>query len=90
MAARAAWILGAAVVLFAGVGAYLQKAWEEAITVIVGLVIAIAPWMLDFADQDTAAANFAVSGALVIIFGIWGMLMDMKKLKERQHAHGAR
>ena len=87
-----AWSMGAAVIAFAGLGARIQEAWEEAITLVLGVLLMGAPWALDFADQRTATANVAIIGALVIVFAIWAMLrdLDIHKLKEgHRQAPGA-
>jgi hypothetical protein len=48
-ASLVAWLAGAAVVLFAAIGAYMREAWEDAITVVLGLVliwVRPGPWGL--------------------------------------------
>jgi hypothetical protein len=92
-AALVAWLGGAAVVVFAGVGAYMQEAWEEAITVVLGLLLMGAPWAFGFTDERTATTNVAASGVLVVVFAILAMLrdMDIRKLKEEgRQAPGTR
>ena len=92
-AAIVAWSLGAAVIVFAGLGARVQDAWEEAITLVLGVLLMGAPWALEFADERTATANVALSGTLVVVFAIWAMLrdLDVRKLKEgRRQATGIR
>ena len=92
-AAPAAWILGAAIVVFAGVSAYMHKAWEEAITIILGICLFASPWVLGFADQMTPATNAAVVGLLVTAFGVWAMLMDTAVRKwwhDHYPTHGTR
>jgi hypothetical protein len=95
-AAVVAWVAGGAVVLFASVGAYMQEAWEEAITVILGVILMGAPWALDFADQLSATATLAVTGLLITVFAVWAMLRDilrddLGKLKEEhRQAPGTR
>ena len=86
-AAVVAWVAGGAVVVFAGVGAYMQEAWEEAITIILGVSLMGAPWALDFAGQLSATATLAVTGLLITVFAVWAMLRDilsddLPKLKE--------
>ena len=88
-----AWSMGAAVIVFAILGVRVQDAWEEAITLVLGVLLMGAPWALEFADQRTATANVAVSGALVTVFAIWAMLrdLDVGKLKEgHRQAPGTR
>ena len=75
-AAVSAWILGAAIVVFAGLAMYIPKAWEEALNVILGICLIASPWVLGFADRFTAATNAVVVGLLVIAFGVWAMVMD--------------
>jgi hypothetical protein len=92
-AAVAAWAIGAAVVVFAVIGAYMREAWEKAITLILGVVLMGAPWILGFEDERTAMTNAVASAALVVIFAIWAMLrdMDIRKLKdEHRQAPGTR
>lgn len=93
IAAPSAWILGAAIVVFAGVAVYMHKAWEEALTIILGICLFASPWVLDFADQMTPATNAAVVGLLVTAFGVWAMLMDTAVRKwwhDHYPTHGTR
>ena len=92
-AATVAWVTGVAVVLFASMGAYMQEAWEEAINVILGVILMGAPWAFDFADARAVTTNIAGTGALVMLLAVWAMLQDMDiwKLKEgRRQAPGTR
>jgi hypothetical protein len=73
-AARTAWILGAAIVLLAGLAAYLPKAWEEGINIVLGICLLASPWALSYTDQARATTNAATIGLLVTAFGIWALL----------------
>jgi len=93
IAAPSAWILGAAIVVFAGVAVYMHKAWEEALTIILGICLFASPWVLGFADQMTPATNAVVVGLLVTAFGVWAMLMDTAVRKwwhDHYPTHGTR
>ena len=81
-AAVVAWVAGGAVVLFASIGAYMQEAWEKAITIILGVIVMGAPWAFDFADQRSATAAIAFTGVLVVFFAVWAMLRDMDLRKD--------
>ena len=87
-AALTAWALGISVVFFAAAGAYMDEAWEEAITVILGMLLMGAPWAFDFAANRAAMANVAVSGVLIAAFAVWSMLraMDMSEIGEERQA----
>lgn len=68
-----AWILGAAVVVFAAVAVSMPRQWEEAINVLLGIWMVISPWVLSFTGARNAEANAVVVGILVIAFAAWAM-----------------
>jgi len=76
IAAQTAWILGAAIVVFAGIAVSIPKAWEEGLNIILGVCLLISPWALGYTDIAKATSNAVIAGLLVIIFAVWAMLMD--------------
>ena len=76
LAAPTAWTLGTAIVVFAGIAVYMRKAWEEALSIILGICLFVSPWVLGFVDDRTPTSNAVVVGLLVTAFAIWAMLMD--------------
>ncbi len=92
-AAGTTWVLGAAIAIFAGTAAYMPKAWEEAVSIVLGLCLLASPWMMGFADHSTAMANAVILGALVVAFSLWAMLQDAdfkKWLEQHRHVSGTR
>ncbi len=75
-AMRVAWILGLAIVVFAGIAVYMPKAWEEALNVILGIYLLASPWGLGYSDQARPTTNAVVVGLLVTALAVWAMLMD--------------
>ncbi len=75
-ATRAAWILGLAIVVFAGLAVYMPKAWEEAINILLGLCLIASPWALGYADQAKPTTNAVIVGLLVTALAIWAMIND--------------
>ena len=75
-AMRAAWILGLAIVAFAGIAVYVPKAWEEALNIILGICLLVSPWALGYSDQVRPTTNAVVVGLLVTALAVWAMLMD--------------
>jgi hypothetical protein len=76
---EAAWttsVLGAAIVVFAGVAAYIPRAWEEVIIILLGVALLVSPWALGFVTQSVATTNAVIVGVLVAAFGIWAILAD--------------
>jgi hypothetical protein len=89
-AALTAWTLGTSIVFFSAIGVYMHEAWEEAITVILGMLLMGAPWAFNFAEHRAATTNVVVSGVLVAAFAIWSTLraMDMSEIEEGRQASG--
>ena len=75
-AMRVAWILGLAIVVFAGIAVYMPKAWEDALNVILGVCLLASPWGLGYSDQARPTTNAVVIGLLVTALAVWAMLMD--------------
>lgn len=92
LAAGTAWVLGAAIAVFAGLSVYMPKAWEEAVNIFLGLCSLASPWVIGFDSQSSATANATIAGVLVVAFGVWAMLQDAdfkKWLDQRRHASSA-
>lgn len=74
--AWSAWIIGAAIVVFAAIAVYMPKAWEEGINVLLGVGLLASPWALGFASQSNPTTNAVIVGVLVAGLALWAMLMD--------------
>jgi len=89
-ATRVAWILGLAIVVFAGIAVYMPKAWEEALNVILGVYLLASPWALSYSDQARPTTNAVVVGLLVTALAVWAMLMDTAVQKWWHERHPTR
>jgi hypothetical protein len=87
VAALSAWILGAAIVVFAAIAVYMPRAWEEGINVLLGVALLASPWVLDFATQSTPTSNAAIVGVLVAALALWAMLSDQMVRERLLHRH---
>jgi hypothetical protein len=76
VAAVSAWAFGAGILVFAGMAAYMPKAWEEGINVLLGVGLLASPWLFGFATQLEPTTNAAVVGVLVAALALWAMLAD--------------
>ena len=66
-ATRAAWITGVVVAIFA-VAALVQFAeWEEWISLLLGVWMIVAPWVVGFSTLGVAVAAFVVLGLVVAV-----------------------
>ena len=90
IAARAMWILGAAIVVFAAFAVYIHKAWEEVINILLGVCLIASPWVLRFTEQSTPTTNAVVVGLLVTAFAVWAMLMETAVQKWWHERHPTR
>ena len=80
-AARAAWILGAAIVVLAAIAVYMPRAWEEGLNILLGLCLLISPWALSYADVPKPTANAVSVGVLVTVLAVWATLRDTQVQK---------
>ena len=62
-----AWISGVVLAVMA-LAALIQFAeWEEWVALVVGVVVALSPWVLGFATVHSAASVFTVLGVIVVL-----------------------
>ncbi|MBI3715943.1 MAG: hypothetical protein HY255_08130 [Betaproteobacteria bacterium] len=75
MAAWLSTILGLGVILFALEGLMMPSWFEEVGEIGMGLVLICVPWWMGY---DSAAATYSsmITGALVMLFAIWEMMLD--------------
>src|ERR1700683_4879556 len=70
MAARTAWV-GGVIIFIMGVAALMQFAeWEEWVTLIVGALVIIAPWVFGFTAIHVAMWSCVVLGVIVALSSI--------------------
>jgi len=75
-AAWNAYVLGAAIVVFAAIAASVPHAWEELVNAVLGVWLVISPFVLGFSGQTTVAYHTIIMGLLVAGFAIWAMFRD--------------
>jgi hypothetical protein len=75
-AALSAWLLGVAIVVFAGAAVSMPRNWEEGINIFLGAALVASPWMLEFVAQATARSNAVGVGVLVAALALWAMVSD--------------
>ncbi len=79
-ATRAAWITGVVVAIFA-VAALVQFAeWEEWVSLLLGVWMIVAPWVVGFSGVGVAVAAFVVLGIVVA-------LASMSEIWQIRHPH---
>jgi mannose/fructose/N-acetylgalactosamine-specific phosphotransferase system component IIC len=76
--------MGAGIVVFALIAAYVPKAWEEMINTLLGVWLVVSPFVLGFAATTMIALHTVVVGILATAFAVWAMGSD-KRLYKRWH-----
>jgi hypothetical protein len=66
-------ILIAAVALFA---LFRVMAWQEWVNLVLGIWLAISPWMLGFSGLVAAMWNALIVGAVVAVLALWALGTD--------------
>ncbi|WGS20576.1 MULTISPECIES: SPW repeat protein [unclassified Bradyrhizobium] len=70
-AAWNAWIFGAIIAVLAAVALYEVQRWEEWTNVVLGLWVAISPWLLRFSGDQVTMRNALIVGILVLCIAGW-------------------
>ncbi len=87
-AAWNAYALGAGLMAFAALAAYMPRAWEEAVNIVLGVWLVIAPFVLEFDSMRRVALHTVLIGILATAFAIWAMFND-RGFYQRWHGVGA-
>ena len=72
-AAWNAYVMGAGIVVFALIAAYMPKAWEEIINMLLGIWLVVSPFVLAFDSMTMVALHTVLVGILATAFAIWAM-----------------
>jgi hypothetical protein len=87
-AAWNAYLLGAGLVAFAALAAYMPRAWQEAVNTLLGVWLVVSPFVLGFEDMPRMALHTVLVGIMATAFAIWAMFNDGTFYK-RWHGVGA-
>ena len=76
LAARSAWILGAAILIVAVAGALVPAVWEEALMLLLGICSIASPWVLGYSADSRPVSSAVILGALVTALSLWAAFTD--------------
>ena len=65
------FLLGIAFVVFAAFGLSLRTAWEEWVTLVLGLWMIISPWILAYSGIASARDDAVIVGVINAALAIW-------------------
>lgn len=72
-AAWNAWISGVVIAVIAAMALFQLQQWEEWSNAVVGLWVAVSPWVLGFSGLTTATWNAVIAGILVLCLAGWDL-----------------
>jgi hypothetical protein len=82
-----AYGLGAGIVVFASIAAYVPKSWEEMINTLLGVWLVVSPFALGFAADGLVALHTVLVGILATAFAVWAMSSDQRLYKHWRGGH---
>jgi len=88
-AALNAYVMGGGIVVFALIAAYMPKAWEEIINMLLGVWLVVSPFVLGFSASTVIALHTVVVGILATAFAIWAMSNEQSFYKRWHSGHSA-
>ena len=71
-----AYISGIVIVLLAGFDLYKTYFWAVLVNLLLGLWVAVSPWVLQVADRRTVMWNELIVGLAVFVFALWELRTD--------------
>jgi hypothetical protein len=86
-AARNAAIMGAGIVVFAMMAAYMPRAWEEIINTLLGVWLVVSPFMLGFSGSARIALHTVLVGILATAFALWAMFSGKPVFRRWRSSH---
>ena len=69
-------LLGLAIIVFAAIELRLPKAWEEWVSLVMGLWLVVSPFVPGFHSALAASWNTFAVGILTALFAAWAMSLD--------------
>lgn len=83
MAAWNSYILGIAVAAFAVIALVAPRMWEEWTNLVLGAWLVVAPFLLGYSGESTAAWSHVIVGIVIAADAIWAMASSVAL-----HKHG--
>lgn len=71
-----AYIAGAVIAVLAAFDLYKTYAWAVMLNLLVGLWVAVSPWVPAVADQGSMMSSSILSGIAVIVLALWELRSD--------------
>ncbi len=66
-------IVGVVALVLAVMSLASHKAWEEWVNIVLGLWLAISPWVLGFTNVRNAVLNVTLCGLAIVVSSAWSL-----------------
>lgn len=76
MQAINAYVAGAVIAILAAFDLYKTYMWAVVVNMLVGLWVAISPWVAALADRGTLMTNNVIVGIAVLVLALWELRTD--------------
>jgi len=53
------------------------ESWEEGVNIIVGLCLAVSPWLFAFTTERLQATHAVIAGLAVVALAVWSLMRDL-------------
>ncbi|MES2299497.1 MAG: SPW repeat protein [Pseudomonadota bacterium] len=71
-----AYLSGAVIAALAAFDLYKTYVWAVFVNLLLGVWVAISPWVLGVSDEATAMSNSLIIGAAVVLLALWELRSD--------------
>lgn len=71
-----AYIAGVVIALLAAADLYKTYVWAVILNLLVGVWVAVSPWVAAVADSGTMMTNNVIVGVAVVVLGLWELRSD--------------
>ena len=71
-----AWLAGTVIALLAAFDLYKTHVWAVVVNVLLGLWVAVSPWVPATMDRGKLMTNNLIVGAAVLILALWELRSD--------------
>lgn len=73
------WLIGLAVIVFAGMALQELKAWEEWVNLALGMWLFLSPWIFGYVDKAGMFWNSLIVGGAIAVFSGFALPLTRKE-----------
>jgi SPW repeat len=86
-AAGTSFMFGIVIAVFAASSLLRPEAWQEGMNIVIGLCLALSPWLFSYTADRTLTMNALIVGLIVTALAIWSIMASMPGDHWWHHTH---